>query len=206
MNLEKPQARGPKPPKRIRRTPIERRSAGTKRKIMPKCRHCGHSYLTHLMSGGRPVQRTGSDGDACLRCGAVCPGYEAARRGSRANRRSPATALRKQANNLWSKCVTARPGDCECPRETHVGCFQAAHGFGKKAYPAVRHVLLNGWKLRSGCHRFYTGHPIEWDMFMRESLGQLAYDELRYLAVKNQRPPLEETIVKLRAELAKVSA
>jgi hypothetical protein len=176
--------------------PIPRKSHPRKKVMPPRCKNCGHPHGKHApltsLTGG------------CLRC-VACPGYEPAR-GVRQKRRGAVAAIRRMANDLWSKVVTSRPGGCECPRPEHNGPFQGAHGFGKKSYPAVRHLPINGWKLASGCHRFYTDHPIEWDEFMRQQLGPLAYEELRRLALKNEKPDLEETVRKLREELAKVSA
>jgi hypothetical protein len=147
---------------------------------------------------------TDRDGGPCVEC-VHCPGYAPAR-GIRQKRRSPLTALRTLAKDLWSKCVRSRPGGCECPREDHgAPIYQGCHGFGKKAYPGVRYLLINGWKLTNTCHRYFTGHPIEWDNLMRKDLGPLAYEELRRLALKNERVDLEATVASLKAELAALS-
>jgi hypothetical protein len=175
-----------------------RKTTTKPRKSMPRCRHCAHTFRAHCV-----FPKTGTLSAGCFRC-ACCPGYAAARRGSRASRRAPIVALRKTCNDLWSRCVRARPGGCECPREEHVGVYQGAHGFGKKSYPAVRHDLRNGWKLASGCHRFYTDHPIEWDEVMRSTRTPEVYAELRAKALAQVKPDLAAVAVELRAELARL--
>lgn len=186
MILVKPEKRGPRP-----KRPIPRTSTKTKRSkgILPKkerCKNCGGSFKSH-------------DPESILPNVYGCYNYHAAK-GKRQKKRSPTSVLREKCNKLWSLIVRSRDGDCECPRAEHNGVFQGCHGFGKKAYPAVRHLLINGWKMTSGCHRFYTSHSIEWDQVMRDDLGELAYQELRSEALRNQAPPLEDTYAKLAAE------
>jgi hypothetical protein len=62
------------------------------------------------------------------------------------------------------------------------GVLQAAHGF-PRTYPRTRHVLLNGFCICAGHHRWFTSHPLEWTQFMIEKLGELPYEELRRLAL-----------------------
>lgn len=155
----------------------------------PRCKRCGHSAQSH----SSPKRGPG----VCF-CPS-CTGYVPAR-GIRQQRRGTRAALQRRCNELWSLLVRSRPGGCECPKLEHgKGPFQGCHGFGKKAYPSVRHLLINGWKMTAGCHRWYTDHSIEWEMVMRSSLGDLAYEELRRLALL-PAPPLEETVSKLAAE------
>jgi hypothetical protein len=62
------------------------------------------------------------------------------------------------------------------------GALQAAHGF-PRTYAPTRHVLLNGFALCAGHHRWFTTKPLHWTQFMIEKLGELPYEELRRLAL-----------------------
>ncbi len=81
--------------------------------------------------------------------------------------------------------------------------LQWAHLFSRR-YHAVRWNLLNCACLCRGCHFKFGMRPIEWDEWMREALGLPAYEELRRIALKNERVDLAATVSSLRAELARM--
>jgi hypothetical protein len=40
------------------------------------------------------------------------------------------------------------------------------------------------------CHMFFTFHPIEWDIFVNETIGEKKYTELKQAAM-NYKAPLD---------------
>lgn len=101
--------------------------------------------------------------------------------------RKPTLSQRRKAlAKRWSELVRARPGPCEAVG-LYIQCngpFQGAHGFNKKSYPAVRYLITNGFKICSAHHFWFHRHEIQWDDFMRETLG-LHYHVIRTLALEN---------------------
>lgn len=117
----------------------------------------------------------------------------------RRKRKGPLAAMRHEADRLWSLIVRAGQA-CESPRP-HVcrGVYQGCHGF-KRDYWNTRWLLINGFKMCQGEHKYFTHHTIEWDEHLRAAWGQPVYDELRALALRAQKPDVVEALAKLRAE------
>jgi hypothetical protein len=119
-----------------------------------------------------------------------------------------ATHAVRELDSLWARLVRAK-SRCEA-----VGWFfksdkwngrlttqcggnlQAAHGFSRR-YGATRWNLLNGFALCAGHHRWFTSSPLEWEVFMRERLGELIYEEMRRLALSGGRPDYEQAYATL---------
>lgn len=73
-------------------------------------------------------------------------------------------------------------GFCErCGKTKNLQC---AHGFSR-VYRATRWTRANAWCLCCGCHYYFTktARFIEWDDWMRDHLGVIAYWKLRNLAL-----------------------
>lgn len=84
----------------------------------------------------------------------------------------------------WSLEVR-KPGECEARGVAGVQCggvLQAAHGF-PRTYAKTRHVLLNGFCICAGHHRWFTTKPLHWTEFMKERLGESVYENLRLMAL-----------------------
>lgn len=148
---------------------MQRRTAIAKKRLVPRTRRC--------VCGVRTSEKR------CEACGL--------RRGGKR------TTLRKRADALWSEIVRSR-GACEAAGLTSVRCggvLQAAHGF-PRTYYATRWVVLNGFCICAGHHRWFTSKPIEWTVFMLERLGQHPFEELRRIALANDSQPDYVQIIK----------
>lgn len=111
-------------------------------------------------------------------------------------------SLSKQCDTLCAEIIKRRAGhECQSRRDVvHDFAVQWAHGFGR-GYHAVRWDLRNSWCLCRSCHMYYTHRPIQWDDWMRETLGEAEYADLRALAVTYVTPDLKETRDSLKAVL-----
>jgi len=115
-----------------------------------------------------------------------------------ARRRRPNPQSKAARRRAWIKAVNlarklARLRDGRCVMAgLYFGCggvLQGAHIFGVGAYPAIALHEQNILGLCSGHHRWAHHHPIEWESFCREWIGDVAYDELRRLAVQTHEKP-----------------
>lgn len=174
-----------------RRSPLKR----TKRKILPKCKHCAHSSGVHWELDG-----------TCAYCTA-CPGYERSR-GIHQRRRTPLAAKRLMADDLWTRVVHARPELCEVQQyhaHTCEGGYQAMHGI-PRTYQATRYLPINGFKGCAGVHKRFTDRKEEWSALLLEAWGPETFRELWAKARAMQPVDLEATVSRLREELQKVQA
>ena len=128
------------------------------------------------------------------------------KRGKRtSSRRAERISLRKQAEILWAKWIK-RGGACQflgygCHHYC-AGGLQAMHGFGRKAYPAVKFASWNGF---SGCarvHSYYTWRSPEWENFLRAEWGEEKYQERLRFAMTVQKPDLAKVVETYRALLS----
>jgi hypothetical protein len=137
LTLPKPLPLGSAPKRRIARTaPVARKSAParTKRKLMPKCRHCAHPHSKHADKIGINYL------PGCYRC-LACPGYEPKRkpRSDKKPRGMKDSDLGKAKRTLWAKFrayVYRRDGNVcfTCDRvltdeDIRAGKRQAGHMF-----------------------------------------------------------------------------
>lgn len=103
-----------------------------------------------------------------------------------------ASHRKQHFDHEWSLAVRER-GSCEAAGwavdgESPVTCgggLQAAHGF-PRTYMGTRWVVLNGFCLCAGHHRWFTTKPLHWTEFMLERLGSEPYEELRRLALSHK--------------------
>lgn len=105
----------------------------------------------------------------------------------------------KQCDVLFSQVVRAR-AKCESGRLVrHSGVLQCAHGFSRR-YRAVRWDPRNAFCFCAACHVYFTHHPIEWDLWLRETWGEEQYDEIRALALAGEKPDLQDLLAVLKVE------
>lgn len=102
---------------------------------------------------------------------------------------------------IFSRLVR-RPGFCANCGSTQ--SLQCAHGFSRR-YRTVRCDLRNAWCLCKGCHLYFTMRPIEWDDWMHDRLGDLAYNDLRERAIYGPKVDYEPLLAQLRELEAKAA-
>lgn len=103
----------------------------------------------------------------------------------------------KQCDVLFSQIIRS-VGKCESGRlARHSGVLQCAHGFSRR-YRAVRWDHRNAFCFCAGCHIYFTHHPIEWDLWLRERWGEEQYDEIRSLALEGVQPDFASLLVELK--------
>lgn len=91
-------------------------------------------------------------------------------------RKAKRTTLRNKADRLFSLYIRGRDRVCvKCGRQVNLQC---AHVFSRR-YMNVRFDPRNAVTLCAGCHKYFTHNPIEWEDFMVERMGTVAYSELR---------------------------
>ena len=120
------------------------------------------------------------------------------KRGKRPRRQRKGTkaALARLCDKLWSEIVRSR-GACEaCNCQPPGVILQGAHGFSRR-YRGTRWNLLNGFCLCSGCHVSFTHNPLLWDEWLRRAWGEETYSELRRIALKGEKPDMDEIKAKL---------
>lgn len=112
----------------------------------------------------------------------------------------------KKCDALFSKLVRTR-GGCEirhmanCP----VGNLQCAHGFSRR-YRAVRWDERNAFCACAGCHMYFTHHPLEWNVWLKERWGDDLWDELHGLALAGGKQDLEAVRDRLESALRETEA
>lgn len=107
------------------------------------------------------------------------------------------THATEEADRLFSLAVRA-PGVCTLNNAACSGNLQCAHGFSRR-YKNVRWDRRNAWPLCAGHHTYFTHRPIEWDLWMREQLGENLYLILQATALKTTAPDLELVLADLKA-------
>lgn len=112
--------------------------------------------------------------------------------------------LRDQCDVVFSKIVRS-VGYCQSGRDEHAGALQCAHGWSR-SYKAVRWDRRQCWALCQGCHVFFTHRPIEWDNWMRKTMGDQLYAEIRRKALTYEQPDLQRLLSELKSEWKKLAA
>ncbi len=161
--------------------------ARTKRKLMPKCKHCAEGHGRHL-KGTNP---------------AYCPGYEPAL-GIRQKRRTPAAAIKRRCDELWSKIVKAG-GVCELQAQWPHECkgpLEAMHMI-PRTFAATRWLPIDGVAGCSGAHLYWTRRPEAWSAHCLELWGYEVFKELWAKARAMQPVDMEATYAALSAEAAR---
>ncbi len=190
----------PKPPVREKRSPRPIARKGIARKPWP-CVCVVERDVHSGLNCGPDTGRRKSARSSPLKRGTGKPA-----RTKRPNkvRKTGRAKLKRLADKLAGQICRAR-GKCEACGAGPEAVLQWAHLFSRR-YHAVRWNLLNCACLCKGCHFKYGLRPLEFDEWMRAILGLPAYDELRRIALKNERVDMEATVAYLRIELSKVSS
>jgi hypothetical protein len=179
------------------RASVARKSAParTKRKLMPKCKHCAHPAGKH--AGSEALELAALFCDRCT----ACPGYAPAI-GIRQKRRTPAAALKLRCDHLWTAIVHARPEMCEVQRFYAHGCEggpQALHGI-PRTFNVTRHLPINGFKGCAGIHLFMTKRPELWSSVLLDAWGEPTFRELWSKARAMEPVDMEATYRALKTE------
>jgi 5-methylcytosine-specific restriction endonuclease McrA len=86
---------------------------------------------------------------------------------------------RLKLDKAWADAVK-RSDEHRCQKCGSERALNAAHIFGKKAHPSVRHDMANGITLCWPCHRWWAHQePIEFAEFVLKRLGKRRYEALR---------------------------
>lgn len=109
----------------------------------------------------------------------------------------------KTANNLWRRLIYAKEPTGVCPRCRQRKWVEAAHGFTKGAYPALRFELDNGIPLCRTCHRRVdSDHHAKVELWVAY-IGEERYERLRLMAQARSKTDVALVIVFLQRELDK---
>lgn len=148
--------------------------------VTVECAECGKPFFR--------ADRNASNVTCSHSCG---------KRGNRhPSRNRPQKHPKKSLDMMFSKIIRWRDGSCcECGKSRDLEC---AHGFSRR-YLAVRWDERNAFALCRECHMYYTGHPLEWDEWLRGTWGEDLYDEIRDLALNGRNPDLDEMLMEVRA-------
>jgi hypothetical protein len=186
-----PNSYHPKRPRSSVRTATPTRKAKTTRKILPRCKLCAHPYRKHC--------EIAEQEQGCADC-LACPGYAPAR-GIRQKRRTPAAAIKRTADELWSKLVKHGKG-CEIqqyhPHECK-GPLEAMHGI-PRTFAATRWNLLDGFAGCSAAHLYFTRRPELWSAILLEAWGYETFRELWSIARAMKPVDMAAVVASLRAE------
>ena len=117
-------------------------------------------------------------------------------------RKRKARAPYKVADELFSKIIRLRD-QAVCQNCGKTDFPQCAHGFSR-SYRAIRWDERNAWCLCRGCHTYFTHHPLEWDEWLIERLGERLHRDLKRQALKDPNPDPVEVVDWLRARLAEM--
>lgn len=96
-------------------------------------------------------------------------------------RKTKRSTQRNKCDRLFSLLVRARDKVCcKCGTSQHLQC---AHIFSR-GYMNTRWDFRNAIALCSGCHKWFTHHPIEWEDFIIARVGEEEFYAVRALACR----------------------
>lgn len=84
-----------------------------------------------------------------------------------------------RCDSLFSLLVR-REGKCRRCHKTDG--LQCAH-IVSRSYGATRYDRANAMALCVGCHKYFTEHPLEWDVFVTRQIGAENYAALKQKAL-----------------------
>lgn len=109
--------------------------------------------------------------------------------------------LRKKCDVLHGKIIRSL-GYCQrCGKTQNL---QRAHIFSR-GYRTIEFDDRNTLCLDVGCHHWGHMHPIEWEAFCRQTIGDAAYEDLRRLALTHQPPDYEILLPELQKRWSEIS-
>src|SRR3990167_389776 len=104
---------------------------------------------------------------------------------------------KKEADKLFSLLIRKR-GKCErCNSKFNLQC---AHIISRR-YFSTRFDIENAIPLCQRCHFFYTYHPIEWENWIINRIGNKRFQELKRKALSLKRIDYKELINELKRKL-----
>lgn len=109
------------------------------------------------------------------------------------------THATETADKLFSLLIRSE-GSCAAAGDDGVACngnLQCAHGFSRR-YRNTRWDERNAFPLCAAHHTFYTHRPIEWELWMKNRIGQNLYMILQATALKTTPPDLELVLAELK--------
>lgn len=117
----------------------------------------------------------------------------------RKQRKTSRAAMGRKADALFSLIVRAR-GKCQWHAivGTCSGPLQCAHGIGR-IYRSVRWDERNAFALCAGAHVWTTHHPLEWNQFMHDEMGEAALEALKTKALQPWDGDIQSVLVRLAA-------
>ena len=110
--------------------------------------------------------------------------------------KTPRKKLEKKADKLFADKVKSK-GRCEkCKSRDYLQC---AHIISRR-YKQVRWDLDNAVTLCRGCHVYFTHHPIEWEDWVINRMGEENYQMLRTRALQYGKIDYDKVIDLLSSE------
>lgn len=113
--------------------------------------------------------------------------------------------LKNKADRLFSLLIRSR-GVCErCGKRPPEVMLQCAHVFSR-SYTAIRWDERNALCLCRGCHHWGHMRPVEWTLFIEETIGadtvRVLLEKARNYAGRVKRVDYEELIAELESKVA----
>src|SRR3990167_5354484 len=99
------------------------------------------------------------------------------------------TYWKNKIDSCFSEIIRLRAGKCE---ETNGKMnLQCAHLISR-SYKSTRWDLDNAICLSRERHKYYTEHPLEWELFLEKKIGSVRLEELKERAIDYKVWTLEE--------------
>ena len=117
---------------------------------------------------------------------------------------SRAKGSKAKCDRLFSLIIRARGGCQNCP-ERRYEQLQTAHIISRR-YSHTRCDIDNAYCLCAACHRRFTDYPASFGEFVRETIGQLAYDDLVLKSQERTKVDWDDELVCLKAIWSAIEA
>jgi 5-methylcytosine-specific restriction endonuclease McrA len=103
----------------------------------------------------------------------------------------------KYADSIWRELIRRKEPSGLCPNCLKREWSDAAHGWPKGYYPALRFEIDNGIPLCRPCHRRVDTDAHAKEQLWRRYIGDEAYDRLKLMAQARSRVDVGLTILYL---------
>jgi len=109
--------------------------------------------------------------------------------------------LKKKCDSQCFENLLRRDKRCQRCRKTTT--LVPSHCYGKKAYPTLRHDLLNLLLLCDECHKWWHAHPIDaWIWFKEKWFGRFTYlQSVKNISFKLNKIHYQNKVDSLNVEL-----
>uniref|UniRef100_A0A6M3J0R8 Putative homing endonuclease n=1 Tax=viral metagenome TaxID=1070528 RepID=A0A6M3J0R8_9ZZZZ len=104
------------------------------------------------------------------------------------------TVIKKHCDKLFSELVREAGCCFRCQKKEYLQC---AHIVSRR-YLQTRYDFNNAICLCRGCHKYFTEHPLEWEIWIEKTFGKRYYKRLRDKALKYAKIDYEEIVYKLK--------